>query len=172
MIALFGFSQNDTSAFPKPHSEWYARLMPIGVSTSAGLMADRTTQNIEFGRSFDVIDLGVAYGRLTQRSDTTRFAEIKATMDACQYGIFSNEFTFGAGRIFNSSTPYLFEISTTMMVQVNKFIGAGVVVGDYYTTGVLSSNSNQFFGLFLRYGLLRSTEGVLVRPGHHVHHHK
>ena len=75
----------------QPTMHPYVRLMPMGVYTTPGVAADRITQNIEFGESFKMLDAGLAIGRLSQRPDSTTFVEGKITMDACQYGIFSNE---------------------------------------------------------------------------------
>lgn len=164
LIGIAGFSQTKDSTLK---SSWYARALPLGLSTTAGPLSTRTIQNIEVGKSIGVFDLGLAYGKLSQKTDTTDFLEAKITMDACQYGIFSNEFTIGGGKVFNSAAPYLFEVSSTIFAQIGKNWGAGLVAGNYYTTGNYYSTSNQYFGIFLRYGLLRSMEGALVHPGHH-----
>jgi hypothetical protein len=141
--------------------------------TNAGKYPDRVSQNIEFGKSCEVLDLGLAYGRNSLRSDTTSYLQARITMDACQYGIFSNEVSVGVGKIFNSNTPMLFEYSTTILAQVSKQIGLGVIVGNYDFTGETMDISKQFYGLFLRIGLMRNEDGFLVkrpilRPFRHV----
>ena len=154
-------------------SSWYFRSMPISMYTNAGKYPDRVSQNIEFGKSCEVLDLGLAYGRNSLRSDTTSYLQARITMDACQYGIFSNEVSVGVGKIFNSNTPMLFEYSTTILAQVSKQIGLGVIVGNYDFTGETMDISKQFYGLFLRIGLMRNEDGFLVkrpilRPFRHV----
>jgi hypothetical protein len=140
----------------------YVRLMPIGVYTNPGVTADRITQNIEFGESFKMLDLGLEIGRLSQRPDSTIYIEGKVTMDACQYGIFSNEVLVGAGYNFNSSTPLLLEIGSSIFAQVHEKYGVGVSVSSYSLSGAVNGTNNTFFGLFLRWGLPRTDAGNLL----------
>lgn len=162
------FSQDSTLTT----SSWYFRSMPFAMYSNAGKFADRVAQNIEFGKSFEVLDLGLAYGRNSLRPDSTQYLQARITMDACQYGIFSNEVSIGVGKIFNSNTPMLFEYSTTILAQVSNHIGVGIIVGNYDFTGEVLDTSKQFFGLFLRIGLMRNENGFLIkrpilRPFHH-----
>lgn len=166
---LKGYSQDSTLTT----SSWYFRSMPFSIYSNAGKYADRVSQNIEFGKSFEVLDLGLAYGRNSLRPDSTSYLQARITMDACQYGIFSNEVSIGVGKIFNSATPMIFEYSTTILAQVSRKIGVGVIVGNYDFTGEVSDYSKQFFGVFLRIGLMRNEDGFLVkrpilRPFRHV----
>ena len=156
---VYGFSQDSTVTT----SSWYFRSMPFSIYTNAGKYPDRVNQNIEFGRSFEVLDLGLAFGRNSLRPDTTSYLQARITMDACQYGIFSNEVSVGVGKIFNSNTPMIFEYSTTILAQVSKKIGLGVIVGNYDFTGEITDISKQFYGVFLRIGLMRNENGYLVK---------
>jgi hypothetical protein len=166
---LTSYSQDSTLTA----SSWYFRTMPFSMYSNAGKYADRVSQNIEFGKSFEVLDLGLAYGRNSLRPDSTSYLQARITMDACQYGIFSNEVSIGVGKLFNSATPMIFEYSTTILAQVSKKIGVGVIVGNYDFTGEVSDVSKQFFGVFFRIGLMRNEDGFLVkrpilRPFRHV----
>lgn len=163
------YSQDSTSTI----SSWYVRSMPFGMYSNAGKYADRINQNIEFGKSFEVLDIGLAFGRNSLRPDTTSYLQARITMDACQYGIFSNEVSIGVGKIFNSSTPMIFEYSTTILAQVSKKLGIGVIVGNYDFTGEVIDISKQFYGIFMRFGLMRNEDGYLVkrpilRPFHRI----
>jgi hypothetical protein len=131
--------------------------------TNAGKYPDRVSQNIEFGKSFEVLDIGLALGRNSLRPDTTTYLQARLTMDACQSGIFGNEVSIGVGKIFNSATPMIFEYSTTILAQVSKKVGVGVIVGNYDFTGEINDISKQFFGVFLRIGLMRNEDGFLVK---------
>jgi len=75
---------------------WYIRTMPFAIYTGAGKTRDRVAQYVELGKSFDVLDLGVAFGRNSLRPDTTLFAEAKITMNVANFGIFTNEMTIGS----------------------------------------------------------------------------
>ena len=153
---------------------WYARITPLSVYAGAGLLADRVAQDIEVGKSFGVMDVGLALGRSSQRSDSTTYLQGRFTMDASQYGIFSNEIAIGAGYNFNSTTPLMLELSSTIMAQVSKHLGIGIIAGFYDFSGSTVDSSKNFYGLFLRYGLQRSESGALMGAGHksHAHHGK
>lgn len=158
----------------KVKSSWYGRSMPVSLYTGAGYIQDKISQNIEFGRSYGVVDVGVVYGRMNLRADSNKYIEARATMDASQYGIFSNEISIGVGRVFNSKTPIMLEISYTIFAQVSKKIGIGIVTGYYDFSGNTNDASKTFYGLFLRYGLLRDVNGILnrrVSRGQHAHSH-
>jgi hypothetical protein len=160
--------QNDTTVTFK---SFYARINPIGTSIDAGKYATRMVQNIEIGRTYGPLDIGLSYGRFAN-SDSTNFAQIRTTFDATQIGVFSSEFALGAGKVFNSSTPLLLEISTTLMAQINQDFGIGAIVGTYDLIGENNQFNKTFYGLFLRYGLLRNENGGLVgRFGKHFGRH-
>lgn len=151
--------------------------MPLGIYTGAGYLKDRITQNIEIGKTFGMIDVGLALGQTALRKDTLgngkNFLEAKITMDICQYGIFSNEMTIGAGEVFNSQNFLMLEISYTIYAQFWKRCGMGIVTGYIDYSGNTTDASHNMFGLFLRYGLLRPENGGLINIGRmarHMHH--
>ncbi len=164
------FSQA-TDTTERVKSSWYGRSMPASLYTGAGFIVDKVSQNIEFGRSIGMIDVGVVYGRINLRADSNQYAEARVTMDASQYGIFSNEISVGVGKIFNSKTPIMLEISYTVFAQLGKKFGVGIVTGYYDFSGVRDDISKNFYGLFLRYGLQRSENGALLNRKVRVHHH-
>jgi len=162
------FSQIDSTIVK---NSWYGRMMPLSLYTGAGYLKDKISQNIEFGRSIGVLDVGIAYGKISQRPDTTNYLEGRITIDACQLGPISNEFTIGGGVVLNSKTPIMLEISYTILYQVHKKIGIGVISGYYDFSGNISDVNKTFFGIFLRYGLLRSANGGLLNSKFKTHHH-
>jgi hypothetical protein len=161
-------SQTDTVK-----ASWYARVMPYSICTGGGSLnnnisiAPTISRNIETGVSYGVIDLGLCYGSYSNNLDTTSFGEIKLTMDASQYGIFSNEFSLGVGRIFNSATPILLDASYTIMAQLPHKLGLGVTTGYYDFVGRQYDISKIYYGFFIRYGLLRDMNGGLNRTRNH-----
>ena len=159
---------------------WYVRGMPFSIYTGAGKTNDRVAQYIEIGKSFNVIDLGVAVGRNALRPDTTFFAEGKVTMDVCNFGIFANEMTIGAGKLFNGGKGSLMlELSYNIFAQVSKHWGFGITTGYFDFSNEFTDTSKTFFGFYLRYGLQRTDAGGLVglarrparpmRPGRRGH---
>jgi hypothetical protein len=147
----------------------YMRAMPLCIYTGAGYLKDRINQNFELGKSFGMIDAGIAIGRNALRSDTagngTMYLEGKFTMDICQYNIFSNEMTIGAGYVINSKNYLMLEISYTIYAQFWKHFGIGITTGFYDYSGNITDASHNTFGLFCRYGLMRTEGGLLNNIG-------
>jgi hypothetical protein len=148
-------------------SSWYCRSMPVSLYTGAGLMVDKVASNIEMGRSFGVIDVGLAIGQMNQRADSNKYGEIRVNMDVSQYSIYSSEVTVGIGKVFNSRTPIMLEISYTIFAQIYKKWGLGIVTGYYDFSGNTSDASKTFYGVFIRYGLLRDVNGILRKSKTH-----
>jgi hypothetical protein len=150
-------------------TSWYGRVMPVSLSTGSGYVQDKLMQNIEVGRSIGVIDIGVAYGRMSQRPDSTSFLEARITMDASNYGKICSEITLGGGVVFKSKTPIMLEISYTISYQFTKYWGLGVVTGYCDFGGNTRDISKNFFGIYSRFGLQRSDGGGLMgrMRGHH-----
>ncbi|MFC0182199.1 hypothetical protein SAMN04515674_101188 [Pseudarcicella hirudinis] len=145
---------------------WYVRAMPISLYTGiTGKYADRIPQYIEVGKSFRVIDLGLALGRSSLRPDSTLFTEVKVTMDVCNYGIFANEMTIGGGKLFDHNGSIMLELSYTIFAQLGPKWGLGLVSGYYDYTSETVDNSRVFYGLFFRYGIQRTDSGGLFGLG-------
>ena len=172
LISISGYGQEeiDTVISKKVSSSWYVRTIPIALLSTnqqGETLKERIGQNIEIGKSFGMIDIGIGFGKANtistdSTSFKTQFIETKLTMDACQYGIFSNEITIGAGYMFNKTTPVILEISSTIFAQVGENWGLGVVYGNYNFTGDTNDINKTFTGLFLRYGLIRDDGGILL----------
>jgi len=176
----YDLSNSSTSDSTKIKPQWYrliyARVQPFGIYTGSGYLKDRINQNAEVGYSFGMIDAGVAVGRNALRRDSLGngnvFLEGKMTMDVCQYGIFSNEMTIGAGYVFNSQTPLMLELSYTIYAQFWKNVGIGFVTGFYDFSGDYSDSYHNTFGIYLRYGLLREESGGLLNIGRMIRMHR
>lgn len=194
LITISGYGQDkiDTSSGNKDSiintkvkSSWYARSMFVSLM-SAGQpgekLSERITQNIEFGKSIGMVDIGLAIGKaklinytsdsylvdsniITQYQDHNEnklYIQGRLTMDACQYGIFSNEISVGAGYTFSKIMPVMLEISSTIFAQIGDNWGLGIVIGTYNFTGDNDDLNKSFTGLFLRYGLIRDDGGILL----------
>jgi hypothetical protein len=127
-------------------------------------MKDRISQNFELGKTFGMMDCGIAFGRNALRKDSagngTHFLEAKFSMDIAQYGIFSNEMTIGAGGVFNSKNYLMLELSYTIFAQFWKNFGIGIVTGYYDFSGNQTGANRNTFGIFCRYGLIHSDGGL------------
>jgi hypothetical protein len=154
-------------------SSWYGRTMftalTTGSDTNGQTISQRITRNIEFGRSIGSVDLGLAVGefkRMAADSSGVKYTELRVSMDACQFGIFSNEISVGAGYLFNSKTPIMMEISSTLYAQLSDKFGLGFVFGNIDFVGDYNDSNKSFFGLYLRYGLMRNEGGILTNKLH------
>ena len=154
-------------------NSWYGRTMftalTTGSDTNGQTISQRITRNIEFGRSIGSVDLGLAVGefkRMAADSSGVKYTELRVSMDACQFGIFSNEISVGAGYLFNSKTPIMMEISSTLYAQLSDKFGLGFVFGNIDFVGDYNDSNKSFFGLYLRYGLMRNEGGILTNKLH------
>lgn len=173
-------SINDTVVDVK--SSWYGRVLltslTTGSDTKGETLSQRVTRNVEFGRSYGSVDIGLAFGtfkHMVVDSSSIKYTELRVSMDACQFGIFSNEISIGAGYMFNSKTPIMMEISSTLYAQVTDKFGFGFVFGNIDFVGNYDDSNKSFFGLYLRYGLMRNEGGILTNKLHainHVRNHK
>jgi len=141
---------------------WYVRSTPFSIYTGAGKTSDRVAQSIEIGKSFNVIDLGIAFGRNSLRPDTTLFLEGRVTMDVANYGIFSNEMTLGAGRVFDRQGSLMLELGYNIFAQLGKHWGFGLTTGYYDFSNEVFDSSKTYYGLYFRYGLQRTDSGGLL----------
>lgn len=149
---------------------WYFRSTPFAIYTGAGKLNDKITQNFEIGKSFNVIDFGIALGRNSLRPDTTMFLEGKVTMDVGNYGIFANEMTIGAGKVFDSQGSIMLELTYSIFAQIAPRFGIGITTGYYDFANEYFDNSKTFYGIYFRFGLQRTDSGGLLNRGRGVKH--
>jgi hypothetical protein len=166
-------SATEKDSIAEVKSSWYGRTMftalTTGSDTKGENLSQRMTRNIEFGRSIGSVDIGLALGEfkhMAADSSGVKYSELRVSMDACQYGIFSNEISVGAGYVFNSKTPVMMEISSTLYAQVSDKFGIGFVFGNIDFVGDNEDSNKSFFGLYLRYGLIRNEGGILTNKLH------
>ena len=164
-------SENDSISEVK--SSLYGRSMftalTTGSDTKGETLSQRITRNVEFGRSIGSVDIGLAIGEfkhMAADSSTVKYSELRVSMDACQFGIFSNEISLGAGYVFNSKTPVMMEISSTLYAQISDKFGVGFVFGNIDFVGNYEDSNKSFFGLYMRYGLIRNEGGILTNKLH------
>lgn len=150
------------SIFNFKAAPFYIRAVPFAIYTGSGQPRDRISQSIEMGKSFNVIDLGIAAGRNSLRPDSTFYLEGRVTMDVANYGIFANEMTIGAGRVFDKRGSLMLELTYSIMAQIAPKLGVGLTTGYYDFSSADSDNSKAFYGICLRYGLMRTDSGGLL----------
>lgn len=180
---LLSLTTNAQDSLITINNSWYIRSMPISINSSSiysltgtsnpyeNKLTNRTNSNIEIGYSTGIVDIGLSYGRLNIRQDSSSYLESRITLDVCQIRKFSNEFTLGVGYSFNNSFPVMLEVASTMMLQVSKRLGVGLITGYYDLAGNYGDYSKNFYGIFLRYGLARSENGSLFTTNRFHKHH-
>lgn len=172
LLSCINLSSQIDTTIKKVKSSFYGRAMPASLYTGSGLLIDKMSSNVEAGVSYGVLDMGITVGQINQRADSNKYVEARVTMDASQYGRVSSEISLGFGHIFKSNTPIMLEISYTIFVQVYKKFGIGVVTGFYDFSGNNADVNKTFYGIFLRYGLMRDGNGVLnMKKQSRGHHH-
>ena len=180
LVALLLISNICTAQISK---SFYARVVPFSLTTipiysSSGTsssstvadidtvrLKDRILQNMEFGYSYGVMDVGLCIGMVGK----SKYIETRITIDGLQIGNFSNEFTIGAGYVDNAS-PIMLEASSTIMMQVSPKMGLGLITSYYTFAGNVEDVSRACFGVYLRYGILRSSDGVVSKISKKVRH--
>ncbi|MFD2933448.1 hypothetical protein [Spirosoma flavum] len=153
------------ATFNFKQAPWYIRSTPFSIYATAGKTSDRVAQNIEIGKTFRVVDVGIAFGRNSLRPDTTLFLEGRVTMDVANYGIFANEMTIGAGKVFDSKGSLMLELSYNIFAQVATNFGVGLTTGYYDFSNDSFDSSKTFYGIVFRYGLQRTDSGGIVGMG-------
>jgi hypothetical protein len=153
---------------------WYVRSMPFSIYAMAGKPADRIAQSLEVGKSFNVLDVGIAVGRNSLRPDTTFLVQGRVTMDVGNYGIFANEMTIGAGKVFDSRGSLMLELTYSILAQVAPRFGIGLTTGFYDFSNEVFDSSRTFYGIYVRFGVERTDSGGLLGMGRrfarpHVH---
>lgn len=155
---------NDAKADSIVKTSFYARVMPYSIVTGAGSLNNAiyikpsVAYYLEVGKSYGVLDIGIGVGSYSLNRDTTSYVEFKVTMDASQYGVFSNEINLGIGKIFYSSTPILLEASYTIMAQIYQNWGLGVTTGFYDFVGKEYDITRAYYGVFMRYDIELNVE--------------
>lgn len=161
-VCILQAQNNDTIAKPMYYRVNFVSLTSDS-NDSIPLISDRIMQNIEIGKSLGIADVGVSLGAISVKNlKKTSFIEGKANLDTYQVGIFSNEVSLGVGYVFNSPTPIMLELSSTIFCQVDDNWGLGVVYGYDSLIGDYREHNLNFFGLYLRFGLLRDDGGIVT----------
>ncbi len=148
------YSQDSTF---KVKSSYYSRIQSL---TYDGVGSNRHLQIIEGGKSFSVLDIGIA---IAYRGGDSLIIMPKLTLDASQYQYLSNEYSIGFGYYYNSQTPMVFDISSTILAQVHKKIAIGISAGFSDYSGDAINYTKNYIGFIVRIGLLRDFNGMLTK---------
>lgn len=168
-LATFFFVFANAQDSVKHTSQTYISLQPSFYTTSTGGGAisasagQRTTFDIEIGRQWDVISLGLDLGLTSLEknigNDTVSgvvpagkyYVEVKPNLNVFQQGKFTNTITIGFGYVFGSAQSVLNEFTTGIEYDANPRFSYNVNFGTYYFTGNGVSSNQNFFGFSVVY---------------------
>jgi hypothetical protein len=147
-------------------SQTYIAIQPSFYSTlNGGVLrsspSQRTTFDIEIGRQWDVISLGLDIGKTTLQKQGSYYdsstpvgkwyLEIKPNLNVFKQGKFTSTLTIGFGYVFNSNQPMMNEFTTGVEYDANPSWCYNVNFGTYYFTGNGISTNQSFFGFSIVY---------------------
>jgi hypothetical protein len=155
-ITITSYSQDTI----KVKSSYYGRIQNLTYDGANSNLTNRFLQMAEFGKSFSVLDIGLAVGY--KGGDSVMFMP-KLTLDASQYQFLSNEYSIGIGYYAGSETPLVFDISSTILAQISKKIAIGINAGFTDYSGDNNSYTRNYLGFIVRIGLLRDFNGLLTK---------
>ena len=148
-------------------SQTYISIQPAFYSAFNGgsLQANslkRTTFDIEIGKQWDAISLGVDLGK-TSLEKTSRYydsntapigkwyLELKPNLNVFRQDKFTNTVTIGFGYVFNSNQNIMNEFSTGIEYDASTHWAYNIIYGTYYFTGNNMSTNQNYFGFSIVY---------------------
>ena len=150
------------------YAQTYISLVP-SLTNSPGTIMDKTNLSFEVGRQWDVFSMGADIGKTSMATvngrDTTVYLEIRPNLNIFQQGKFTNTITPGIGFIFNAKLNFVTEVTSGIEFAYTPLIHFNIYFGQYYYSGLTSSNSTTFFGLsIMKYFKPFNTKALIVNP--------
>jgi len=149
--------ESDTSKENKEPRYFYLSVNGnIFVNTKGGA-AKRFSPSVEFGRTYGIFDIGLATGRLNSLAnrDTSRYIEIRPTINVFSKGRFAESICLGAGYVFSAKQGLMSEICNGINFNVSTTFAIAMLQGYMFFDGTNSSRSTQYIGINLTYNFLK-----------------
>jgi len=150
--------ESDTSKENKEPRYYYLSVnADVFVNTKGGA-AKRFSPAAEFGRTYGIFDLGLATGRtnsVSSGSDTSRYLELRPTINIFSAGRFAEGLCLGGGYVFGAKQALMTEICNSINFNISTTIAVAVTQGYYFFDGTNSSRSTQYMGFAFTYNFLR-----------------
>jgi hypothetical protein len=150
--------ESDTTKENKEPRYFYITTgVNVFVNTIGGF-AKRFSPSIELGRTYGIFDIGLAMGRLNTLSasrDSSKFIELRPTVNIFSKGRFSEGLCLGGGYVFGAKQGFMTEICNSINFNITEIFQISVVQGYYFFDGTMSNRNTQFMGLNLTYNLLK-----------------
>ena len=129
----------------------------VFVNTKGGA-GKRLSPAVEFGRTFGIIDIGLATGKqnsLSSGGDTTWYMEFRPTINIFSKGRFAEGLCLGAGYVFKARQSFMTEICNSINFNVSETFALAITQGYCFFDGSNSNRSTQYMGLSLTYNFLK-----------------
>jgi len=149
--------ESDTSKENKEPRYYYVSLNANAFVNTKGSAAKRFSPAVEFGRTYGIFDIGLATGRLNSLPghDTSRYIELRPTINVFSKGRFAESLCLGAGYIFSAKQAMMSEICNGINFNVSANFAIAMLQGYVFFDGTNSSRSGQYIGLGLTYNFLK-----------------
>ncbi|HVW14087.1 MAG TPA: hypothetical protein VHB54_09700 [Mucilaginibacter sp.] len=151
--------EKDTSKENKEPRYFYLSGTTNAFVNTKGGFAKRFAPSFEFGRTYGIFDIGLAFGQLSSYSnsvDTSRFIEFRPTINIFSKGRFSEGLCLGGGYIFGAKQGLMTEICNSINFNISANLTVAVLQGYVFIDGTNSSRSTQYMGFCVTYNFLRA----------------
>lgn len=151
-------TESDTSKENKEPRYFYVTGNANFFVNTKGGFARRFAPSMEFGRTYGIFDIGLALGRLnsvSSGSDTSKFIELRPTINVFSKGRFSEALCLGAGYVIKAKQGLMTEICNSINFNISETVAIAVVQGYCFFDGTNSSRNAQYMGFNLTYNFLQ-----------------
>jgi hypothetical protein len=150
--------ESDTTKENKEPQYFYLSVNADMFVNTTGGAAKRFSPAFEFGRTYGIFDFGLATGRVnsfSKGSDTTRYIEIRPTINIFSKGRFAEGLCLGGGYIFKAKQGLMTEVCNSINFNVSETVALAVTQGYYFFDGTNNSRNTQYMGLAFTYNFLK-----------------
>ncbi|MGZ3874571.1 MAG: hypothetical protein ACXVJD_16740 [Mucilaginibacter sp.] len=150
--------ESDTSKENKEPRYFYLTTSANVFVNSKGGAAKRFSPSVEFGKTFGIFDIGFATGRLnsiSSGSDTSRFIELRPTINVFSKGRFAESLCLGGGYVAKAKQGLMTEICNSINFNITEKLEVAVEQGYCFFDGTNNSRSAQYMGFSFTYNFLK-----------------
>jgi hypothetical protein len=151
--------ESDTSKENKEPRYFYVTGITNVFVNAKGGFAKRFAPAVEFGRTYGIFDIGLSTGRvnsISKGSDTTRYLELRPTINIFSKGRFAEGLCLGAGVLFEAKQGLMTEICNSINFNVTENVALAITQGYYFFDGTNSNRSTQYMGFTFTYNFLKN----------------
>ena len=148
-------------------AQTYVSFSP-SIYNGTGTFREKAMFTLEVGRTFDVFNLGLAYGKTNlakqEGGDTTNFIQIRPTLNLFSFQKFSAGVTLGIGKVFGAEQNLMTEFAYSINYMPNQNLFFSLFQGRYNFDGRESASRFSFFGATIGYVFAPTEKKALLTP--------